>query len=145
MVALIDINVLVAMTYTTDAAHASCSEWFARSGSRGWATCPFTQAGYIRLLTNPAMSRNALTVAEAISRLDRQLAHPGHHFWAAELGLPDVGRYFPDRLQGHRQITDAYLLALAIHRGGVLVTRDGGIRSLLPSRSPLAQHLLVLP
>lgn len=145
MVALLDVNVLIALTRATDTAHSVCSEWFARSESQGWASCPLTQAGYVRVLSSPAYSENALSVAEAMSQLEQHIAHTSHRFWAADLELPQIWGYFPGRLRGHRQITDAYLLALAIHREGVLVTRDRGIRSLLPEGSPLAKHLLVLP
>ncbi len=144
MVALLDVNVLIAITWPADPAHTKCREWFMHTCLQGWASCPLTQTGYVRVITSPGFSPDAPSIAEAVSKLERHIAHPDHQFWAADLQLPEVWRYFVDRLQGHRQITDAYLLALAIHRGGMLVTRDRGIRSLLPAGSPLVKHLLVL-
>lgn len=144
MVALLDVNVLVALTWPTDAAHKTCREWFIKSYARGWATCPLTQTGYVRVLANPAFSPDAPTLAEASARLERHLTHPGHQFWPADLQAPEVWRFFANRLHGHRQVTDAYLLGLAIHHNGVLATRDRGIRSLLPAGSPLLRHVLVL-
>lgn len=127
---LLDVNVLVALMWPTHEAHSRTHKWFLRNGQHGWATCPFTEAGFVRVLSNPAFSPDAVTPQEALALLASNLKQGGHRFWPADLPLPKAAERF--RLVGHRQITDAYLLALAIHRRGKLATTDRAILSLLP-------------
>src|SRR5580700_10785081 len=98
-----------------------------RHSRAGWATCPFTQAAFVRVLSNPAFSSEALTPENALRVLESNLLLPGHHFWANSISVPDGIRIIGARLTGHRQITDAYLLGLALHHKGKLATLDKGI------------------
>jgi len=126
---LLDVNVLVAMAWPRHTAHAAVQKWLARHADDGWASCPLTQAGFARIVSNPAFSRDALTPKQAVALLEANLGHPAHHFWQDNLSLNEalakVGV-----LAGHNQITDAYLLALAISRKGTLVTLDKSIAKL---------------
>lgn len=133
---LLDVNVLVAMAWPRHAAHATVQKWLARHAADGWATCPITQAGFTRLISNPAFSRDALTPKQAVALLEANLEHPAHHFWPDNLGLGEALAKVGE-LAGHNQITDAYLLALASARRGTLVTLDKSIANLaeqLPGR-----------
>jgi hypothetical protein len=86
--------------------------------------------GFVRLVTNPAFSPDALSPAEAITLLAKNLVHPGHEFWSDSLQLPLALRGLEPQLQGYRQLTDAYLLALAHQHKGVLATFDRSLRAL---------------
>jgi uncharacterized protein len=129
--ALLDLNILTALLWPAHEHHEVAHRWFsARSGSR-WATSSLTQLGFVRIVSNPAFSRDALTPGQAVALLAQNLAHPRHEFWIETLQVPDAIRDVGAGLQGHRQVTDAYLLALAARRKGVLATFDRGLRSLL--------------
>ena len=84
----------------------------------------------MRLVTNPAFSRDALSPADALTLLGENLKHPHHEFWPEDLLVPTAVQDMRDRLPGHRQVTDAYLVALARERKGVLATFDRGLRTL---------------
>jgi toxin-antitoxin system PIN domain toxin len=126
---LLDANVLIALAWPEHEFHAKVGRWFARHSRAGWATCPFTQAAFVRVLSNPAFSPDALTLENALRVLESNLLLPGHHFWADSISIPDGLRRGGARLSGHQQITDAYLVGLAIHYEGQLATLDKGIRA----------------
>jgi predicted nucleic acid-binding protein len=81
----------------------------------------------VRIVSNPAFSRDALAPPEAVALLAENLAHPAHEFWAERLQVPAAVGGIELALSGHRQVTDAYLLALASRRKGVLATFDRGL------------------
>ena len=124
---LLDANVLIALAWPEHAAHERVGRWFARHARAGWATCPFTQAAFVRVLSNPAFSANALTPANALTVLKRNMELPSNLFWSDSISLTEALGHLTARLAGHQQITDAYLVALAIHNGGKLATMDTGI------------------
>ena len=104
---------------------------------------PSTENGFIRVLTNPSYPGRRTTVVDAAERLARFIS-PGHHtFWADELSLLDNRTFSLPRLSGHKEITDTYLLGLAVRNGGRLVTFDRGLR---PDavRGAGSEHLTVL-
>ena len=84
----------------------------------------------MRIVSNPSFSPDALAPADALGLLERNLAHPAHEFWPDDVGLADaVGPHAP-RLQGYRQLTDVYLLGLALKHRGTLASFEGGLRAL---------------
>ena len=111
-------------------------KWFARHRAKGWATCPFTQAGFVRIVSNPAFSRDAVQPREAVQVLSLNTAAKDHAFWPDEFPFTDAVAFAGVRLLGHQQVTDAYLLGLAIRRGGVLATLDQRIAALTEPKSP---------
>jgi uncharacterized protein len=129
---LLDANVLVALMWPAHNDHLRVQKWFARNQDSGWATCPITQAVVIRILSNPAFSRDALSPQQAMTVLESNLQHPKHCFWTDEISVLDALSPFKKRLAGHRQITDAYLVALAEHHKSKLATTDRAVVSLLP-------------
>ena len=132
---LLDVNVLIAMAWPTHRAHEKAQEWLARHAREGWATCPLTQIGFVRILSNPAFSPNALTPAHALALLHANIGHPAHRFWADEISFIHALESLNPRLAGHQQVTDAYLLGLAIRKKGKLATMDRAVLALLPEKS----------
>ncbi|MBI2298316.1 MAG: PIN domain-containing protein [Armatimonadetes bacterium] len=127
--ALPDVNVLVALHWPNHPHHELAQEWFGDHGSAAWATCPITQLGFVRVGSNPSLSPGFLRTTNAWRWLKDIAAHPGHVFWPDDLDPRACPGAF-SRVVGHKQFTDAYLLALARHHGGCLVTFDRGLRSL---------------
>ena len=127
---LLDVNVLVASVYEWHVAHDRVQAWWRQSASKPWATCPLTQAGFVRIISNRRFHEQAVNVAEAFELLMAITQRPGHRFWPIDISLPEAVQPFRERLFGHRQVTDAYLLGLAIRNKGRLVTLDGAIQSL---------------
>lgn len=140
---LLDANVLIALAWPHHVHHESAHQWFQRNHSRKWATCPMTQCAFVRISSNPAFNSNAVSPQDAMEALRKIVALPDHLFWRDE--LPLIDKCVPaSRLVGHRQVTDAYLLGLAIHRGGQLATFDRGFPSLL-SPAEAVRHIAPIP
>ncbi len=142
---LLDINLLIALFWPSHSQHAGALKWFAENRSRKWASCPMTQAGFVRIVSNPAFSRDAVTPREAVAVLEANLKAPEHDFWPDDVSYPAAAASLSGRVVGHQQVTDAYLLALAIRHGGVLATFDSSIATLLGPDSPSLASLEVLP
>lgn len=130
---LLDVNVLVALAWPNHVHHAIALDWFhGRRGEEGWATCPITQNGFVRVSSNHRALPEARTPREALQLLGRITALPGHVFWVDDIGLDDSPFLDPARLVGYRQVTDAHLLAIALRHGGRLATLDRAVSALLP-------------
>lgn len=143
---LLDVNMLLAWFWPKHVYHDEALTWAERHTQQGWATCPFTETGFLRIVTNPAFSPQAPSLIEAHALLQQHmLPERGHQFWPADLGCASTGFNYLRRVSGHQQITDAYLLALAIRNQGCLVTRDRRIRALAPEGSLGHTSLLILP
>jgi uncharacterized protein len=140
---LLDVNVLIALLWPPHEAHQRAQRWFAKNAGQGWATCAMTQAGFVRVVSNPAFSRRVVSPRDALQVLGGSLQHPEHQFWTEDVAVTETLARFGRRLLGHQQITDAYLLGLAIHKKGRLATLDASVSSLLPDQSA-ARALVVL-
>jgi len=138
---LLDTNVLIALLWPAHASHERVLNWFSRHRAKGWATCPLTQAGFVRMVSNPAFSRDAVQPREAIQVLRSNTAAKDHKFWPDEVSVAEAVAFAGVRLVGHQQVTDAYLLGLAIHRGGVLATLDEGAGALVDPKSAAGKTL----
>ena len=132
---LLDTNLLIALLWPSHEQHDRALQWFTRHRAKGWATCPITQAGFVRIVSNPAFSRDAVQPREAIQVLSANTAAKDHASWPDEMSLAEVSAFSGARLLGHQQVTDAYLLGLAIRRGGVLATLDERIAALIEPKS----------
>jgi toxin-antitoxin system PIN domain toxin len=128
--ALLDLNILTALLWPAHEHHEAAHRWFGDRADARWATCPLTQLGFVRIVSNPAFSRDALSPAAAAVLLAENLAHPAHEFWTESLQVPAAIKGMESGLQGYRQLTDAYLLGLASHRKSVFATFDRGLRTL---------------
>lgn len=142
MRALLDVNVLVALLDAGHLHHAAATRWLAAHTKSGWASCPLTQNGCLRILSL-ASYPNAQPTAVVADRLARAIAGPGHAFWPDSISLLAPGVLLWERVLTSRQVTDTYLLALAAAHGGRLVTFDRGISiQAVPSASK--KHLVTL-
>lgn len=141
---LLDTNVLIALLWPSHADHELAAKWFGRHRSRGWATCPLTEAGFVRIVSNPAFSRDAVSPREASDLLAANAAAPDHVFWPDSQPFAAVTEFTGQRLVGHQQVTDAYLLGLALKQGGVLVTLDERIEALTAPKSPERKALEII-
>ena len=144
MSCLLDVNVLIALLWPPHEAHARAQRWFAQNARHGWATCAITQAGFVRIVSNPIFSRRAVSPRDALEVLSGSLQHPAHHFWTEEIGVTEALAHFGRRLLGHQQITDAYLLELAIQKKGRLATLDTSLSSLLSEQSAARTRIVLL-
>jgi toxin-antitoxin system PIN domain toxin len=142
MRALLDINVLIALLDQDHSMHAQASRWLADAGERGWASCPITQNGCVRIMSHPNYP-NPLKVAAVMERLGEAIATTEHEFWPDDVSLLDARVANRSRIHGPRQVTDLYLLALAVRREGCFVSFDSAIpRSAIQGAE--GKHLLAL-
>ncbi len=121
---LLDVNVLIALIDPTHVNHGAVVEWFQAEGSASWASCPITENGVLRIVSHPNYPNTPGAPAIVGRVLGRLLGLPGHVFWPDEISLMDPARADTGRLLTHKQVTDSYLLALAVARGGRLATLD---------------------
>ena len=143
MTGLLDVNFLIALAWPSHIHHQIAKDWFEENHNDGWATCPFTQAGFVRLSSSPKVIEDAVTPKEAIALLSQIVKMKGHHFWNQDFGIMD--KQVPTQhISGHRQVTDVFLLATAIRHKGQLVTLDYTIPHLLPKNSKLHHHISVI-
>lgn len=129
--ALLDVNALVALAWDSHVHHDRMVNWFRANGSDGWATCPVTESGFVRVSSNPKVLPSALGVEDARRVLEALRAVAGHRFLTDDVSI--VASDVP-RLVGHRQITDAHLLTLARRHGTRVLTFDGGLHQLAVGR-----------
>ncbi len=142
MRALFDVNVLIAILDEQHIHHLAAHEWWAPNRSAGWATCPLTENGMARVMSQSTY-KNPVTSSFAVDLLAVQIAKTDHRFWPDDLSLRDQDWIDPGGILGPNQITDVYLLALAVKNGGRLVTFDRGI-PLSAVRGAEPRHLVVL-
>ena len=124
MTFLLDVDVLIALIDPSHVSHEPAHRWFATEGNRAWATCPLTENGVIRIVGHPKYPNtpgSPAVVAAIVSRL-RKL--PGHVFWPDELSLVATDHLDPTQILTSAQVTDSYLLALAVSHGHRLATFD---------------------
>ena len=143
MRALLDVNVLIASLDPQHANHSAAYEWLAANSSNGWASCPLTENACLRLLTNPRYRGAAVTPAVVLTRLEETKRGSDHAFWPDSLSVTDTAVFDWHHLQGHQQVTDVYLLALAVAHGGRLVTFDQHIQPAMV-KDCRPEHLVVL-
>ncbi len=128
---LLDVNFLVALAWPNHVAHVQAVAWFLDNRASAFATCPMTEAGFIRISMNPLVVTDHTTASSASNLLTRYRTEYSHVFWPDDIDIAEALRFL-NPLSGHRQITDAYLLALAISHKGRLVTFDSGIETIAP-------------
>ena len=129
--ALLDVNALVALAWDSHVHHAAIRSWFHTHGAAGWATCPVTESGFVRVSSNPRALPSALPPATAREVLVALRRAPGHSFLADDVSMTDAD---VPAVSGHRQVTDAHLVALARRHGRTVVTFDSGLAALAGRR-----------
>lgn len=139
---LLDLNVLIALTDDSHQHYKRAWDWLRIPGQQSWGICPLTESGYVRVTTNPAAHSGARTLAKSSAVLTELTREPGYCYWPISESWATLTAPFADRIFGHQQVTDAYLLGLAIKEDGVLVTFDRGLKYM--AGPEFSRNLLVL-
>jgi toxin-antitoxin system PIN domain toxin len=139
---LLDLNAMIALADPEHSHYQAMQNWFDSAGKRDWGVCPLTEAGFIRVSTNPAYRGPNRTIVQAAAILAEFALHPGYRYWPIMQSWSVFTAPFSARIHGHQQVTDACLLGLAIKDDGILVTFDKAIRYL--AGTEFSRNLLVL-
>lgn len=142
MRALFDVNVLIALMDSAHIFHTKAMTWLEKNIDGGWASCPLTQNGCIRILSQPNYP-NSHALPDIATRLTEAINSPQHEFWPDSVSLLDETRINWQHLLGPKQITDTYLLALAVNNKGAFVTFDHAV-SLNAVERATAKHLVFI-
>jgi uncharacterized protein len=142
VVALLDVNVLIALCDPGHAFHQTSKTWVLENVNQGWASCPLTQNGCVRIVSQPSYQYQ-LPLLEAIQTLQTLCESPHHQFWPDDVNLLDATAFDHSKIHGHRQLTDLYLLGLAVKHQGRFVTLDGAV-PVSAVKGAKKQHLMVL-
>jgi toxin-antitoxin system PIN domain toxin len=140
--ALFDINVLLALFDAEHIHHRQALAWWSDNRDGGWASCPLTQNGFVRVISGARYPR-ARSFADAMAVMRAQIEQSDHAFWVDDISIADAGIFDHGRLFGPNQITDVYLLALALKNGGRFVTFDRAV-PVRAVRDAGPQHLVTL-
>ncbi len=139
---LLDVNVMIALANEEHEHHEKAENWFQSLGPSGWGPCPLTEAGFARFTMNPAMGPMFSTFPKVIAFLKEFATRPGYRYWPLTESWALLIAPFASRISGHQQVTDAYLLGLAIKENGVLVTFDKSMKYL--AGPDFSRNLLIL-
>lgn len=139
---LLDLNALIALTDSEHLHYRKAQEWFNAHGQENWGICALTEAGFIRVTTNPAFSPSPRTFEQVIAILQVLKGHRGYSYWDINESWVTLTASFAARISGHQQVTDAYLLGLAVKENGVLVTFDKGIKYM--AGAEFSKNVLIL-
>lgn len=139
---LLDVNVLIALLEPGHEFFQTAQEWFKSLGKDNWGVCPLTEIGFVRITTNPSFYPGPRTQEQASGILAELADRPGYRYWPLTEGWVVLTAPFASRITGHQQVTDAYLLGLAIKEDGVLVTFDKGIRYM--AGAEFSRNVLIL-
>ena len=142
MRALFDVNMLLALFDVDHVHHGSAIAWWTDKQGHGWASCPLTQNGFVRVISQSSYPR-PVSVAEAAAALRAQTEVSSHEFWPDDISIADPDIFDHGRILGTNQLTDIYLLALAVKNNGRLATFDRTI-PLAAVRGAGPRHLAVL-
>ena len=125
MIYLLDVNALIALADRDHIHFEAMDRWFAAHRHEGWATCPLTENGMVRVLSQPNYAGGSRRPADVIAFLSAfKAASASHQFWADDVSLSDATLFRPDFIIGPRQVPGVYLLGLAAHRNGTVVSFD---------------------
>lgn len=134
MRALLDVNVLIALLDAAHVRHRLATTWLAKNIKHGWASCPITQLGCIRIMSQPAYP-NPQPAAQVAERLHMAMADRHHEFWFADIDAFGTRAIDWSRILGSRQVTDSYLLALTVAKGGRFATFDPRVQPDIVNRA----------
>lgn len=123
-VSLLDVNVLVALFFPDHVHHDLAHDWFADHRQQGWATCPITENGLVRIACQQPSDEALVRPVDVLGHLERFCKDKHHRTWTDAVSLTDASLFAPQFIRGHRQLTDVYLLGLAKKMGGRLATFD---------------------
>jgi toxin-antitoxin system PIN domain toxin len=141
MRSLFDVNFLIALLQPDHVHHQRAQGWWEANESDGWASCPLTENGFARVVSQTG--QRPLTAAGALRFLSDQAASTNHAFWPDDISLTDSDLFRFDRILGPKQLTDIYLLGLAVRNDGRLATFDRGI-SAIAVKGAEQRHLIAI-
>jgi hypothetical protein len=139
---LLDVNLLIALIDPAHVGHEPAHRWFAETGHDAWATCPITENGVVRIVGNPRYPNSPGSPSAVIPIVARLREHPGHRFWSDDLSLIASELISADEIATPAQVTDTYLLALAVAHGGALATLDRRLSARAVRRGRNGLHLV---
>lgn len=139
---LLDVNVLIALLDVDHVNHQKAKDWLSQNIALGWATCPITQNGCLRIMAQPRYT-NPLTISQVASRLQSASLTSYHEFWPDDVTLLNDQTIDHSLIHGPRQLTDIYLLALAVRHQGRFVTFDTNI-AMQSVRGATAKNLCII-
>ena len=142
MRARLDVNVLIALHDRDHVHHERAALWLEKNIASGWASCPLTQNGCLRIMSQSAYS-SPQPLAVLIAMLQGSVAAPHHRLWPDDISLLDAAAFHHQHMHSPHQLTDLYLLALAVKHSGRLVSFDQRI-PLSAVQGAKAQHLVIL-
>ena len=142
MRALLDINVLIALHDRDHIHHERAALWFEAQIAHGWARCPLTQNGCLRIMSQPGYSKPQ-PLASLVAMVQNSTGTPFHQLWSDDISILDGERFHHPHMHGPRQLTDLYLLGLAVKNAGRFVTFDARI-PLSAVHGAKAMHLVSL-
>lgn len=137
---LLDINVLLALSDPLHLHHEGAHRWFARKGKKSWATSPLTENGFVRIASHPQYPNRPGDARTVLAILRKFCSVTGHQFWVEDITIRNVLQ--ADIILSSSQITDAYLLGLAVHKGGRLATFDQRLPVKAITGGPAALELI---
>ncbi len=144
MRALFDVSALIALLHLQHTFHQAAFDWWIANSKYGWASCPITENGLLRIMSNPRYSAFVrFSVAEVGELISRFVANSDHEFWPDDISLTDKHAFENDAILGPMQITDVYLLGLATKNNGRLVTFNQSI-STTAVRNANSTNLVVI-
>ncbi len=121
---LLDVNVLIALIDPGHVQHDAAHDWFEELGKQAWATCPLTENGVLRIVGHKNYPNSPGSPAAVAPLLIGLCTLPGHTFWPDDISIISASAFEPGRLLSSSQVTDSYLLALAVRHSGKLATLD---------------------
>jgi len=133
MTFLLDVNVLIALAWPRHVHHAVVTQWFVGAHGQGWATTPVTEAGFIRVSSNPRIFPDGASPGQAAAMLARLQEVNGHRFWKDSTKLGGYAHIFSEHVHGYGSVTDAHLALLARANDGTLATLDSGAAAIATS------------
>jgi uncharacterized protein len=139
---LLDVNVLIALIDPSHVGHDAAHNWFRQVGAASWATCPLTENGVIRVVGHPKYPNSPGSPAAVAPFVTRLRALPGHVFWKDDLSLVASDLVDVDQIMTPGQVTDAYLLGLAVTNRGQLATFDRRLSTKAVRRGRAALHVI---
>lgn len=142
MTFLLDVNVLIALIDPTHVGHEAAHNWFSKTGAASWATCPLTENGVIRVAGHPKYPNSVGSPAAVAPYVAQLRTLPGHVFWDDNLSLIGSDLVNVDQIMTPGQVTDTYLLALAVANKGRLATFDRRLSTKAVRRGGAALHVI---
>lgn len=140
---LVDINILIALLDINHDLHTRALNWFLDSGRHGWHSCPTTQSGVIRIMGGRWYGPTRLAPDASGSRLRSMMEGTSHSFVPDDASLLDPDVVNLSLVGTGGDVTDAYLLRLAVAHHVSLATMDGRLNTAAVTNGD--QHLYVIP